>query len=329
VFLPGPKNLITDIAGLKVGHATDENARTGVTTLLLGTGWTASVDVRGGGPGTRETEALAAENLVGRAHAIVLAGGSVFGLGAADGVAATLAVQSIGLQLRPGAAAIPIVPCAVLHDLANGGDKNWGVNPPYRELGMRSVAAAAADFALGSVGAGRGAKAGMVKGGIGSASIDLQGGLLVGALVALNPVGSALMPDGKTYWAWPFELNKEFGGRGAPRDLMDLSDPAPDQSRLKALGRLAPGANTTLAVVACNAALSTAECKRVAMMAQDGIARAIRPAHTPFDGDTVFALASDELPLDKSVLRAAQIGRIGSAAADCLARAIARAVHFS
>jgi L-aminopeptidase/D-esterase-like protein len=329
VFRPGLKNLITDLKGLKVGHATDENARTGVTTLLFGNGWTASVDVRGGGPGTRETEALAAENLVGRAHAVVLAGGSVFGLGAADGVAATLAAQSIGLQLRPGAMAIPIVPCAVLHDLANGGDKNWALTPPYRELGMRSVAAAERDFALGSVGAGRGAKAGLVKGGIGSASIDLHCGLLVGALVALNPVGSALMPDGKTYWAWPFELDNEFGGRGAPREPMDLSDPAPDESRLKAIGRLAAGVNTTLAVVACNAALSTAECKRVAMMAHDGIARAIRPAHTPFDGDTVFALASDELQLDASALRAAQIARIGSAAADCLARAIARAVHFS
>jgi L-aminopeptidase/D-esterase-like protein len=252
----------------------------------------------------------------------------VFGLAAADGVASTLAVQSIGLLLRPGAPVIPIVPCAVLHDLGNDGNKDWGLNPPYRDLGMRSVATASSDFALGSVGAGRGAMAGMLKGGIGSASIDLHSGLLVGALVAVNPVGSALMPDGKTYWAWPFELQNEFGGRGAPREPMDLSDPAPDESRLKAVGRLAAGTNTTLAVVACNAALSTAECKRVAMMAQDGIARAIRPAHTPFDGDTVFALASAALQLDETALRAAQIARIGSAAADCLARAIARAVHF-
>jgi L-aminopeptidase/D-esterase-like protein len=155
----------------------------------------------------------------------------------------------------------------------------------------------------------------------------LQGGLMVGAMVALNSVGSALMPDDKTYWAWAFELGNEFGGGGPPSRTMDLSDPAPDESRLAAIGRLKPGANTTLAVVACNADLSTAECRRVAMMAQDGIARAIRPAHTPFDGDTVFALASGELVLDAKPLRAAQIGRIGSAAADCLARAIARAVH--
>jgi len=329
VFRPGPKNLITDIAGLKVGHATSEHARSGATTLLCGAGWAAAVDVRGGGPGTRETDALAPENLVGRAHAVVLAGGSVFGLAAADGVAALLSTQGVGLQLRSGSPAIPIVPCAVLHDLANGGDKNWGLSPPYRDLGLRAAGQAGTEFALGSVGAGRGAMAGLRKGGIGSASLDLHGGLMVGALVALNSVGSALMPDGKTYWAWGYELDGEFGGGGPPQQSMDLSDPAPDESRLLAIGRLTRGVNTTLAVIACSADLNTVECKRVAMMAQDGIARAVRPAHTPFDGDTIFALASGELPLEEKSLRAAQVGRIGSAAADCLARAIARAVHFS
>jgi L-aminopeptidase/D-esterase-like protein len=329
VFRPGPKNLITDIAGLKVGHATSEHARSGATTLLCGAGWVAAVDVRGGGPGTRETDALAPENLVGRAHAVVLAGGSVFGLAAADGVAALLSTQGVGLQLRSGSPAIPIVPCAVLHDLANGGDKNWGLSPPYRDLGLRAAGEAGTEFALGSVGAGRGAMAGLRKGGIGSASLDLHGGLMIGALVALNSVGSALMPDGKTYWAWGYELQGEFGGGGPPEQSMDLSDPAPDESRLLAIGRLTPGVNTTLAVIACSADLNTVECKRVAMMAQDGIARAVRPAHTPFDGDTIFALASGELPLEENSLRAAQVGRIGSAAADCLARAIARAVHFS
>jgi L-aminopeptidase/D-esterase-like protein len=330
VYLPGRKNLITDVAGLTVGHATDEHVRSGVTALLCGSGWSAGVDVRGGGPGGRETDALSPENLVGRAHALVLSGGSVFGLAAADGVAAVLSSQGIGLQLRPGGVAIPIVPAAVLHDLGNGGDKNWGLSPPYRELGMHALAAADAEFALGSVGAGRGAMAGSIKGGIGSSSVDLRGGLIVGALVALNSVGSPMMPDGKTYWAWAFELGQEFGGGGPPRSTMDLSDPAPDESRLAgALRRLQPGANTTLGVVACNADLSTAECKRVAMMAQDGIARAVRPAHTPFDGDTIFAVASGEIALDEDLLRAAEIGRIGSAAADCLARAIARAVHES
>ncbi len=327
MFRAGAKNLITDIAGLHVGHATDEHARSGVTALLCAAGWAASVDVRGGGPGTRETDALATENLVGRAHAVVLAGGSVFGLAAADGVAASLSMQGIGLQLRLESPAIPIVPSAVLHDLGNGGDKNWGLSPPYRELGIRALAAAGTDFALGSVGAGRGAMAGLLKGGIGSASVDLHDGLMVAALVAVNSVGSPLMPDGKTYWAWAFELGQEFGGAGPPQNPMDLSDPAPDESRLLAIGRLTQGANTTLAVVACNADLNTGECKRVAMMAQDGIARALRPAHTPFDGDTVFALASGELVLKNNLLRPAQVGRIGSAAADCLARAIARGVH--
>jgi L-aminopeptidase/D-esterase-like protein len=169
----------------------------------------------------------------------------------------------------------------------------------------------------------------LINGGVGSASLDLGEGLIVGALVALNSVGSALMPDGKTYWAWAFELDGEFGGSGPPPWGMDISDPAPDESRLQAVGRLQPGSNTTLGVVACNADLATVECKRVAMMAQDGIARAVRPAHTPFDGDTVFALASAEVQLRGNLNRPAGVGRIGSAAADCLARAIARAAHFS
>jgi len=203
------------------------------------------------------------------------------------------------------------------------------LEPPYRDLGVRALDAAGADFVLGAVGAGRGAMAGLVNGGIGSASLDLGAGLMVGALAAVNSIGSVLMPDGRTYWAWAFELDREFGGAGPPRQPMNISDPAPDESRLLALGRLQGGANTTLGVVACNADLTTVECKRVAMMAHDGIARAVRPAHTPYDGDTIFALASGALELSKAHQRAAHIGRIGSAAADCLARAIARAVHFS
>jgi len=323
------RNLITDVPGLLVGQATEERAASGVTVVHLGGAWPAAVDVRGGGPGTRETEALAPENLIGRAHAVVLAGGSVFGLAAADGVAAALSARGIGLTLRPGSPPIPIVPAAVLHDLGNGGDKLWGLAPPYRALGMQALDHASADFALGSVGAGRGAMAGLIKGGIGSASIDLGGGLIVGALIALNSIGSALMPDGVTYWAWPFELDDEFGGAKPPPGPVRIVDPAPDESRLNALGRLQPGANTTLGVVACSAVLTNVECKRVAMMAQDGIARAVRPAHTPFDGDTLFATASGAIALDPDFQRPAQVGRIGSAAADCVARAIARAVFHS
>jgi len=326
---PGPLNLITDVPGIAVGHASDSRVGTGVTTLALDGLWSAGVDVRGGGPGLRETEALAPENLVGRVHAIVLAGGSVFGLAAADGVAAALSARGVGIQLRRGAPPIPIVPAAVLHDLGNGGDKAWGLAPPYRDLGLESLAAAAPQFMLGSVGAGTGAMAGLIKGGVGSVSIDLGDGLVVGALVAVNPVGSVLMPDGVSYWAWAFELDGEFGSQGPPRAGMDVSEPAPEQSRLRELGRLQAGASTTLGVVACSAALSTVECKRIAMMAHDGIARAVRPAHTPFDGDTLFALASGRVIIGDGEARAAQVARIGSAAADCVARAVARAVYYA
>ncbi len=329
MFHPGTRNLITDIPGLAVGHATDERVRSGATVVLCGADWPAAVDVRGGGPGTRETDALSPENLIGRVHALVLAGGSVFGLGAADGVTSALSARGIGLKLRAGSPPIPIVPAAVLHDLGNGGDKDWGLDPPYRNLGSQALAAAAADFALGSVGAGRGAMAGLVKGGIGSASLALEDGLVVGALVALNSVGSALMPDDRTFWAWPFELDAEFGGAPPPLAPLDPGDPAPAQSRLLGLGRLQPGANTTLGVVATTADLSGVECKRVAMMAHDGIARGVRPAHTPFDGDTIFSLASGGIALGSGPERAVQVARLGSAAADCLTRAIARAVHHS
>jgi L-aminopeptidase/D-esterase-like protein len=325
---PGPLNLITDVPGITVGHAADDKAASGVTTLLLPEAWTAGVDIRGGGPGVRETAALEPENLNSLAHAIVLAGGSVFGLAAADGVAALLSQRGVGLTLYPPSPAIPIVPSAVLFDLANEGDKKWGLTPPYRDLGMRSVAEAGRNFVLGSVGAGRGAMAGLVKGGVGSASLDLGGGIMVGALAAANPVGSALMPDGKTYWAWPFEFGDEFGGH-RPSGAADAHDPIPDLSRLLRIGRLQPGANTTIAVVAVSARLSPAECKRLAIMAQDGVSRAIRPAHTPFDGDTVFAVAEGvDLPAPGSA-RTLQIARLGSAGADCLARAIARAVHYA
>ena len=333
VLRPGPRNAITDVPGLLVGHATDERVRTGVTVVLCPSQWPAAVDVRGGGPGSRETDALAPENLVAGVHAIVLSGGSVFGLGAADGVTAALSARDVGLHLRPGAPAIPIVPSAVLHDLANGGDKDWKLEPPYRAHGMQALAAAGADVALGLVGAGRGAMAGVIPGGLGSASIDLGGGLIVGALVAANPIGSVHMPDGRTFWAWPYEIENEFGGV-RPEGAVDARDPVPDESRLASFGRLTPGANTTLAVVACNADLTKTECKRMAMMAHDGMARAVRPAHTPFDGDTVFALAGAApdaacVALGDGAARTVGLGRIGSAAADCLARAIARAVYTS
>lgn len=322
---PGPLNAITDIKGLKVGHASDSEVRTGVSVLLAPEAIVAAVDVRGGGPGIRESETLSPENLIGKADAIVLSGGSVFGLGAADGVVAWLSARNQGLRLKPGSPAIPIVPAAVLHDLANGGDKDWGLEPPYRTLGIEAARAASEHFALGSAGAGVGAMAGVRKGGIGTASLDLGDGLIVGALVAANPVGAVHMPDSEVFWAWPYEIDGEFGGKRPAADQPPVIDPIPELSRLETLERLRPGVNTTLAIVAVNADLTTAEAKRLAIMAQDGISRAVRPCHTPFDGDVVFAVATGEVVLGPS--RAGEVARLGSAAADCLARAIARAVY--
>jgi L-aminopeptidase/D-esterase-like protein len=326
---PGPLNLITDVPGLRVGNATDEHARTGVTTVLCERQTTASVDVRGGAPGVRETDTLAPDSLVGSVHAVVLAGGSVFGLAAADGVTTALSSAGVGLRIANGPHAIPIVPAAVLHDLASGGDKQWGADPPYRALGRASVDVAAREFALGAVGAGRGARAGTGQGGLGSASLDLGDGLVVGAVVGVNPVGSVHMPDGRTYWAWPFEIDGEFGGGRPARDLPVAVDPAAPDTRLAEHAGATPGSSTVIAVVATSAELTTAECRRLATMAHDGIARAVRPAHTPLDGDTVFALATGGARLQAGVPRAVQLARIGSAAADCLARAIARGVYVA
>ena len=321
---PGPRNLITDVPGLRVGHATDAAGRTGVTVARLPGGWTAAVDIRGGGPGERETAPLALENLVGKAHAIVLTGGSVFGLAAADGVCAALSLEGEGLALNADPPTIPIVPAAVLHDLANGGDKAWGMEPPYRRLGVEALSAADERFLLGAVGAGRGAKAGLIPGGVGSASVVLGGGVVVGALAAANPLGSVHMPGGEVFWAWPFEMDGEFGG-GIPSGEVAAHDPVPDLSRLRRAGRLTPGTNTTIALVAVSAELTGPECRRVAMMAHDGLARAVRPAHTPFDGDTIFAVAKGTVLPDEG--RWERVAEYGSAAADCLARAIARAVY--
>ncbi|MQU65617.1 peptidase T4, partial [Pseudomonas sp. FSL R10-1350] len=266
---PGPRNLLTDIPGLLVGHAIDERVDTGVTVIRTDRPWTASVDIRGGGPGGRESAALEPENMVGQLHALVFSGGSVFGLGAADAVTAALSVQGVGLHLKAGAPAIPIVPAAVLHDLSNDGDKDWGLEPPYRRLGFEALNNCAEDFALGAAGAGRGAMAGVLQGGLGSASLDLGDGLIVAALVVANPIGSVYMPDGETFWAWPWEIAGEAGG-ARPQGEQDCNDPMPELSRLDSMGRLQAGANTTLVVVASTAQMSTADCKRVAIMAQDG-----------------------------------------------------------
>lgn len=319
------RNLITDVSGLMVGNATDEKAMTGVTALICEQQFVGAVDIRGGAPGARETDVLAPENLVGGLHAIVLAGGSVFGLAAADGAANYLSRNGTGLSLSGKGPAIPIVPAAILHDLGNAGDKEWGDEAPYRNLGAQATASASTSFEIGRIGAGRGAMAGKDVGGLGSASFTLECGVSVGALVAINPVGSVYIGDSNCFHAWPWEIDGEFGGRTPPAG--DFKGPFPPRSRLGS-GPVSPGANTTLAIIATSADLTNVEAKRVAIMAHDGIARAIRPAHTMLDGDIVFAVATAKTPVagDNPLARAIKVTEIGASAADCLARAIARGV---
>ncbi|MBP6545518.1 MAG: P1 family peptidase [Phenylobacterium sp.] len=317
---PGMRNLITDVPGLRVGQAQDAAARTGVTVILPDDRAVAGCDVRGGGPGTRETDALAPENLVDAIDAIVLSGGSVYGLAAADGVVSWLGARGRGYGLvnRPGVPKSPVVPGAILYDVANGGDRAWGEDPPYRRLGREAVEAAGLDFQLGTAGAGTGAMAGSLKGGTGSASILAADGIAVGAVVCVNSFGSVVAGDHRTFWAAPFEMGAEFGGLGpaglsARPDIWDLAKADP-QARM----------NTTIACVATDVVLTPAQAKRVAVMAQDGLARAIRPVHAPFDGDVVFAMSTGRRPLEGGDFT---VARIGALAADCLARAVARAVY--
>jgi L-aminopeptidase/D-esterase-like protein len=319
---PGPLNLITDVAGLKVGQAEDAAVRSGVTVIVAEGRAVCAVDVRGGAPGTRETDALGPENLVDEADAVVLCGGSVYGLAAADGVTAVLGAGSQGYRLStaPGVPPSPIVPAAILYDLANGGDKAWGEAPPYRDLGAAAVRSAGRAFRLGTAGAGYGAMAGRLKGGLGSASAIGELGFTVGAIVAVNSFGAAVAPGTRSFWAAPYEIGGEFGGLGAAALAA-----APDEWGL-AKGPAASGrVNTTIACVATDAALTPAEAKRLAIMAQDGLARALRPAHSPFDGDVVFALATGKLAV--AAPRLSAVARLGALAADCLARAIARGVY--
>ncbi|AYO40258.1 P1 family peptidase [Serratia sp. P2ACOL2] len=321
----GTRNLITDVPGLKVGVAQDSRVRTGTTVILPDSPAIAAVDVRGGGPATRETDALGEDNLVQTLDALVLSGGSVYGLAAADGVAAWLGQQGRGYALRPapGVPVSPIVPTACLYDLSNAGDKNWQLDPPYRQLGIEAAGKAGHDFPLGTVGAGYGAMTGMgkLKGGLGSASIVATNGATVGALVAVNSLGSVVAPGTRAFWATPYEIDGEFGNGGAAA-LAQLHGQGEDWMPEEPTGGRK---NTTLACIATDLALTRVELKRVAMMAQDGMARAIRPLHSPFDGDVVFALSTGQREVQGS--RELAVLQIGALAADTLARAIARGVY--
>ncbi|MFN3936565.1 MAG: P1 family peptidase [Gemmobacter sp.] len=308
---PGARNLITDVAGLKVGNAHDPRLRSGVTVLTADAPFVAAVHVMGGAPGTRETDLLAPDRLVPAVDALVLSGGSAFGLDAAGGVAQAL--RAAGRGFGASGHAVPIVPAAILFDLANGGRKDWDVSP-YPALGRAAYDAAGEDFALGSAGAGFGALTGNLKGGLGSASAVLDSGLAVGALVAVNALGSATVGNAPQFWAAPWELEAEFGGLGPAARF----DPGHEPPPRKALGEA-----TTIAVVATDARLDKAQAQRMAVAAHDGLARALVPSHTPLDGDLVFAAATGARPLADPV---ADAFALGHAAACCLARAVARAV---
>lgn len=308
---PGERNLITDVAGLRVGSASDAVVKTGATVLLGDEPFVAAVHVMGGAPGTRETDLLAPDKLVQQVDALVLAGGSAFGLDAASGVADALRVAGRGFDV--GGQKVPIVPGAIVFDLINGGDKDWAENP-YKRLGREALEAAGQEFALGTAGAGTGATTADLKGGLGSASLVLDSGITVGALVVVNAVGSVTGPDGQ-FWAAPWEFGAEFGGLGPVTGFDPGAVPAT---------KLTPRSATTVAIVATDARLTQAQATRLATAAHDGMARAIHPSHTPYDGDLVFAAATGAIPLSNPDTDPLLLGH---AAATCLARAIARGVH--
>src|SRR5271155_2574892 len=303
------RNLITDVPGLKVGHTGDLGLGSGSTAVIFDEPAVASIDVRGGGPGTRESVLLDPAQTVEAIDAITLSGGSAFGLDAASGVQAWLKEKGRGFAIRT--ARVPIVPAAVLFDLLSDGDKEWGRYPPYRELGYAAAAAASTDFALGGVGAGTGATTVNYKGGIGSASAQTPEGHVIGALAAVNAAGSVVIDRGPWFWAAPFERDGEFGGRGLP--------PVFPANALDPLTKGSARESTTLVVVATDAILTKAQAKRLAVMAQSGLSRAIYPVHSPLDGDVVFAASTGRRPLADAIIG---LTRLGNAAANVLARAI-------
>jgi L-aminopeptidase/D-esterase-like protein len=311
--MTGSRNLITDVAGLRVGNAHDAALASGVTVVLFDEATVASCAVLGGAPGTRETDLLEPDKMAPGIHAVVLSGGSAFGLDAASGVQACLRERGIGFAVRD--ARIPLVPQAVIFDMANGGDKTWGRYPPYRELGYEAARIAGLDFELGTAGGGFGATTANLKGGLGSASITASSGHVVGALVIVNSIASAVIGDGPHFWSGAFEENGEFGGHGHPEKV--------DAQTRALIWKGGPQPATTIALVATDAALTKAQAKRLAISSHAGIARGLRFSHALYDGDTVFAAATGHRPLKSED----DFTHITAAAADCLTRAIARGVY--
>jgi len=313
-----PQNTIIDVGGLKVGQAHDAQVKTGVTVILPDTPAICAVDVRGGGPGTRETDTLNDGGLIDEVHAIVLSGGSVYGLAAADGVCAWLGQKRIGYEAGPLPVPVsPIVPSAILFDNANGGDKDWGMEPPFRQLGIQACERANISVELGKFGAGHGATAGLYSGGLGSASEHVDD-ITVGAIIAANPVGSPYLPGTNCPWAWVLERDDEFGGNRPPEGYILKEAVDTKLAFLKSVGQ-----STVIGAVATNADLSQKQLKRLAIMAQDGIAMAVQPSHTPLDGDTIFALSTGDKMCDGPVA----LAELGAAAARCVARALMRGVY--
>ncbi len=312
----GTNNAITDVQGLLVGHFTSLDAASGVTVIVCPQGATAGVDVRGSAPGTRETDLLEPLNLVEKINAVVLTGGSVYGLSTVDGVVKLLAEKGRGFPLEDGHVA-PIVPAAALFDLGRGSDYVPPVGPEWGRQACEAAREGAVP--IGCVGAGTGAVAGGIKGGLGTASEILPSGITVGAIVAINSLGSVIDPGTGTPWEQRLEADGELGELGTRA------------VRLPETGEPAPSRNTTIGVVAVDAALTKAQAQKVAQMAHDGLGRSIRPAHTMFDGDTIFALSTAlrELPEEPGFFaapKAVALNEIGRAAADCMSRAIMRGV---
>ena len=307
---PGPGNTICDVPGIFVGNAENRDLMTGVTVILPGSEAVCAVDHRGGGIGARDTVLLDQGSTVGGVHAICLSGGSAYGLDAAGGVMHGLRTDGRGFAVGPEI--VPIVPAAIIFDLLCGAPKEWD-RPPWWDLGLKAYQAAGPKFALGNAGAGTGATAGPLKGGLGSASYR-DGSVTVGALAVANPVGSAVIPGTDTFWGWMLGEAGELGNQSPPGAYAGLHD--------KTNGP--PLANTTLAVVATDARLTKDQAKRIAIMAQDGLARAIRPVHGPMDGDTVFVLSTGEVEADTSP---AGLTRLGTLAGDAVVRAVMRGVY--
>ena len=313
------RNLITDVPGVLVGNADDPRLASGVTVALLEGAVATSAVVHGGAPGTRETSLLEPETTLAAADAVVLSGGSAFGLDAASGVQAWLREHGRGLLFA--GLRIPVVAQAISFDLLNGGDKAWGRYPPYRELGYAAAGAAGPEFALGTAGGGYGATTVNLKGGLGSTSAVTSSGLLVGALVVVNAIASSVMGEGPHFWAAPYERDAEFGGRGLPPRVTSKIQALAWKGRSRASGEGMPG--TTIALVATDAQLTKAQAKRLAVAAAGGLHKALRFANAATDGDTVFAAAMGRArapDLD-------DLNELGAVAGDCLARAVARGVY--